>query len=265
MIFEMHTDDFKEEEYFLEYQPLFSSLDARITGFEALIRKRSPKGERVLPDDFLWRYEHAGLMHIIDEWVAKTAALQQAEWRRHGHDVPLSINITHQTLANPACNARIIQTIAEQQAQFNIEITEQCAPADSKSLHHAIAEYHELGVKIYLDDFGKAYSSLSLASDFDIDGIKIDSCFMRSLRTDKGQAIMRSLLGIGHGLRMDPIVEGVETIEQASIINSITPAVMQGWLYGRPMPAQGVPDFLNGFNGLPSKDRSSSSSPLSLH
>lgn len=265
MIFEMHADDFKEEEHFLEYQPLFSSLDTKIMGFEALIRRRNAKGERVMPDDFLWRYEHAGLMHIVDEWVAEAAAKQQAEWRRLGYSIPLSINITHQTLANPASNARIIRTITEQQAQFNIEITEQCAPADSKSLHHAIAEYHELGVKVYLDDFGKAYSSLSLASDFDIDGIKIDSCFMRSVRTDKGQAIMRSLLSIGQGLRMEPIVEGVETIEQASIINSIAPAVMQGWLYGRPMPAQAVPDFLNGFNGLPGKERSSSSSPFPLH
>lgn len=239
--------EFDSHGYFLEYQPQLNIKAKCIFCFEVLVRQRMPGGTIISPDIMLPRLLQRNQLHCLDQWVVANAVQQQREWLRLGHAVALSVNLTHQTLASASHNDAIIAMLRDAVAPIIIEITEQSAPAKTSRLEKAIADYHAAGSWVTLDDVGQAYGSLSLVNELDIDGIKIDRGFTRTISTKKGHRIMSSLLALGSEMKMAPVVEGVESAGEVRMLSEMGAVCMQGWLFGMPQKASVTTQMIDRF------------------
>lgn len=228
---------FKTLGYFLEYQPLVNFPEHRITGFEVLLRRRLQNAEVLSPDILLPQLLQQGELQALDLWVASTALAQQHAWRRGGHKVPLCLNITPQTLAEPAHISLIAGLIQHAAAPVTIEIIEPFPLPSFTHLHTAIATLHAADARVVLDDVGEGYASLRLVNELALDGIKIDRSFTQALETGKGRCLMRSLLALGRELPLSPVVEGVESAGHLQHLAELGAVSLQGWLFGRPQDA----------------------------
>lgn len=233
------------KEFCLEYQPQVEPISGRVTGCEALIRAMDESGQMQYPGAFLPWLEKAGLMKEMDLWVFRRAARDIERWNRLGVMVPVSINITPETLMDEACMETIASLIEPLSGQIDIEITEASLLADEQSLMMAFNQLHQLGVKIHIDDFGTGYSSLSYLNRFDIDTIKIDRSFVLALDNPKGRKVFASLQSVAHALDLAVIVEGVETRQQLDAIKANGVLSIQGWYYAKSLPAERFIDFIN--------------------
>lgn len=226
-------ESISRKEFCMEYQPQVSPLTGAVVGCEALVRARGDSNKLIYPGDFLPWFEKAGLMKDLDVWVFKQVAKDIQEWNRQGNYVPVSVNITPQTLVDVEIMDRIVEVIAPVANQVNIEITEETLLVDEQALVMAFNRLHLLGVKVYIDDFGTGFSSLSYLNRFDIDAIKVDRSFILALDTDKGRKVFASIISIAAQLDIAVVVEGVETSEQLAEIPKSNDISVQGWLFSR--------------------------------
>jgi len=222
----------------LHYQPQ-ASIAGRITGFEALVRWWHPTRGMVPPSEFIPLAEESGLIIPIGEWIFREACREAASWKvplriavnlspvqfRHG-DLPA---LVHQTLFDTGLSAN----------RLEIEITEGVLIGDFARAVAILRRLKALGVRIAMDDFGTGYSSLSYLQSFPFDKIKIDQAFVANLNDNpQSAAIIRAVIGLGRGLALPVIAEGVETMEQMSFLERENCSEVQGFLVGRPAPIE---------------------------
>jgi EAL domain-containing protein (putative c-di-GMP-specific phosphodiesterase class I) len=129
---------------------------------------------------------------------------------------------------------------------LGVEVTERVfLGRDTDMIGPVLQQLHDAGVEVALDDFGTGYASLTHLQKFAVDVIKIDQSFIRNLLTDPdSQAITSVVLGLGRSLGMQVVAEGVETADQARLLKAAGCDMVQGYLFGRPMAATDVPDFV---------------------
>ncbi len=223
-------------ELVLFYQPQ-SSIAGEITGFEALVRWQHPTRGMVPPGEFVPLAEESALIIPIGEWILREACREAASW-----PLPLGIAINlspiqfrHGDL--PALIHTILFETGLPANRLEVEITEGVLMSDFTRALSILRRLKALGLRIAMDDFGTGYSSLSYLQSFPFDKIKIDRGFIANLDSNpQSAAIIRAVIGLGRGLNLPIVAEGVETAEQLAFLKSEQCNEIQGFLVGRPAP-----------------------------
>jgi diguanylate cyclase (GGDEF)-like protein/PAS domain S-box-containing protein len=231
----------KNEEISLYYQPQASSRhgtgSAEIIGFEALARWRHPVRGFVPPSDFIPLAEESGLIFEMGQWILREACREAASW-----PVPLQIAVNlspaqfmHGDVVSLVHSILLETGLAP--GRLELEITEGVLIEDFDRGLALLRRLKGLGVRISMDDFGSGYSSLSYLQAFPFDKIKIDRTFVMNLgRNPQSAAIVRAVIGLGHGLEMSIVAEGVETEEQLKFLAEEGCDAVQGYFIGKPLP-----------------------------
>ena len=236
------------DEFYLLYQPLFDLATTRIYGVEALIRWKHPTRGIVGPDEFIPMLEESGLIIEVGRWVLAEACLQTAEWKRHGYDLTVSVNVSMRQLETSSLIDHVRQALdvaGLDAGSLLLEITETALMRDADSTITRLTKLKSLGVQIAIDDFGTGYSSLAYLKRFPIDILKIDQSFVRDLPGDaEDAAIAAAVIGLAHSLKLDVVAEGVETREQRDFLHAHGCRRAQGRLYSMPLAAPDCTTFL---------------------
>mgnify|MGYP000559903350 CR=1 FL=1 len=232
----------EQEEFTLYYQPQFSGDGKRLTGAEALLRWRHPRRGLVPPGDFIPVIEELGLVVEVGEWVLKEACQQLREWHKAKVRVPkVSVNISARQFSDGQLAMRIANILQETglpPACLELELTESILMREVSEAMLILDGLKRLGLSIAVDDFGTGYSSLNYLKQFPIDVLKIDRTFVDGLPSGEQDAqIARAIIAMAHSLNLAVIAEGVETHEQLEFLREHGCDEVQGYLFGRPMPA----------------------------
>ena len=235
-----------EEQFLLYYQPQVELATGSIVGAEALLRWRRPGKGIVAPGAFLARTEENGLIVPINEWVLKEACREARSWQCPGYPpLRVSVNLSpvqFQKRTVPLIVARILAESGLDPRLLDLELTESIVMHDIDAVATDLRQLLDLGVHVSIDDFGTGYSSLSYVKRFPVDRIKIDQCFIRNLETDPNDlAIVRAIVTLARSLNLQVVAEGVETEGQLARVREEGCHEVQGYYFGRPMPAA---DFL---------------------
>jgi sensor c-di-GMP phosphodiesterase-like protein len=225
----------------LVYQPIFDLTTRRIAGAEALARWTDEEGYAVGPDVFITIAEEAGFVGALTRLVVRKALRDFAATLRDHPDFQLSINVAASDLGDPAFLPMLEEALIRSGVQAQslaIEVTERSTARHEVAID-TIRRLHELGYSVHIDDFGTGYSSLSYLNDLAICAIKIDKSFTRSVGTEAVTvAILPQILAMADALKLQVIVEGIETSQQAEYFSSLgRPILAQGWFFGYPVPA----------------------------
>lgn len=229
----------------VHYQPVVS-LDPRwsIVSVEALVRWEHPERGLLSPGAFIDAAEREGSIIDIGALVLDTACRQAAAWRARGFDFTVSVNLSARELGDPSLFDRVASVLRRTHlppTQLWLEVTETSLVEDVDTAGAALRQLTDLGVNIAIDDFGTGWACLTYLRTFPIQALKIDRSFVNDLtRNPSDQAIVRSILSLGHELGLFVIAEGIETVAQQRALQELGCTLGQGYLYGRPTPASGV-------------------------
>lgn len=229
----------------LHYQPQLDANSRRITGFEALLRWTSSDLGSVPPGRFIPIAESLGLMPELGLWVLDEACRQLRAWRDQGREgFTVAVNFSAHQLQRPDIVQRVREALERHDvpgSMLEIELTESSLMENVDRVKGRLAELKMLGVSLSLDDFGTGYSSLAYLKQFSLDKLKIDRSFVTDLPGDGADAaICRTIVAVGHELRMVVAAEGVETAEQADFLREMGCDALQGYHFGRPAPAADI-------------------------
>lgn len=220
----------------LHYQPQ-AQASGEVVGFEALIRWTHKERGMVPPPEFIPVAEESGLIVGIGEWVLREACREAASWSNPIH---VAVNLSPVQFRRGDLPALVHSILLETNlapARLELEITESIMLDDFSRVSSILRRLKSLGVKIALDDFGTGYSSLSYLHAFPFDKIKVDKSFVWMLQKNpRSAAIIRAVIGLGRGLSMQVIAEGVETFDQLRFLSDEGCDAVQGYLIGRPCP-----------------------------
>ncbi|WP_428480413.1 bifunctional diguanylate cyclase/phosphodiesterase [Pseudomonas protegens] len=232
----------EQEEFVLYYQPQFSGDGKRLTGAEALLRWRHPRRGLVPPGDFIPVLEELGLVVDVGDWVISEACRQLKSWHQAKVRVPkVSVNISARQFSDGQLGMRIATILKDTglpPACLELELTESILMREVSEAMQILDGLKNLGLSIAVDDFGTGYSSLNYLKQFPIDVLKIDRTFVDGLPSGEQDAqIARAIIAMAHSLNLAVIAEGVETHEQLEFLREHGCDEVQGYLFGRPMPA----------------------------
>jgi len=232
----------EQNEFVLYYQPQFSGDGKRLTGAEALLRWRHPRRGLVPPGDFIPVLEELGLVVDVGDWVISEACRQLKNWHQTKVRVPkVSVNISARQFSDGQLGTRIATILKETglpPACLELELTESILMREVCEAMQILDGLKNLGLSIAVDDFGTGYSSLNYLKQFPIDVLKIDRTFVDGLPSGEQDAqIARAIIAMAHSLNLAVIAEGVETQEQLDFLREHGCDEVQGYLFGRPMPA----------------------------
>lgn len=232
----------EQNEFVLYYQPQFSGDGKRLTGAEALLRWRHPRRGLVPPGDFIPVLEELGLVVDVGDWVISEACRQLKTWHQNKVRVPkVSVNISARQFSDGQLGTRIATILKDTglpPACLELELTESILMREVNEALHILDSLKNLGLSIAVDDFGTGYSSLNYLKQFPIDVLKIDRTFVDGLPSGEQDAqIARAIIAMAHSLNLAVIAEGVETHEQLDFLREHGCDEVQGYLFGRPMPA----------------------------
>ena len=245
----------QSNDFSLHYQPLFSAANPRLLGFEALLRWRNPDGVTVRPAEFISVAEDSGLIIPIGEWVIREACRTVARWQAGGHTLMMSINVSALQLRRKSFIDVVKSALAESGAnphQLEMEITERVIVGGDEQAISALREIDALGIQIAIDDFGTGYSGLSYLKQFPIDTVKIDQSFIRDLTVDTDdEAIVRAIIAMSRSLKLNIVAEGVEHIDQLTLLKELGCDMVQGYLFSPPLPMVEADAFISAYVANP--------------
>jgi diguanylate cyclase (GGDEF)-like protein/PAS domain S-box-containing protein len=228
------------------YQPLVDVKTNAIVAVEALLRWHHPHRGLVAPIEFIQMAEETGLIVPIGEWVLSTACKQILEWPKLGVAVNLSpIQFKNRDIVETV--KKVLSDTGLDPTRLELEITESILINDPEAALRTLNALKNIGIKISMDDFGTGYSSLGYLNSFPFDKIKIDRSFISTISDEeKSTAIVKSVISLGRSLSMKTTAEGVETADQASFLKLEGCTQVQGFFFGRPVPATEFSLFLEG-------------------
>ena len=246
----------KEGGFELNFQPLYSLAERRLTGFEALIRWNHPTRGRISPAEFIPLAEETGLIIPIGEWVLREACHHAGTWP---DDVSVAVNVSPKQFAATGIASTVLSALSASglpPRRLELEITESVFIADVDMTMATLHSLRNIGVRIALDDFGTGYSSLSYLRSFPFDKVKIDKSFVEDLGTSKnGHAMIRAITTLANALGMETLAEGVEDIAQFEVLEREGCQNIQGYLFSRPVAADAVAGLLRDGAGYERKLR----------
>ena len=237
----------------LHYQPKFSADGRCLQGAEALLRYTHPELGVISPQEFIGIAERSGLIVQIGEWVVREACRQLRSWQRQDiGPLKLAINLSPRQLIQPDLLQDVLEIVkqeAVEPAWLMFEITETVAMQDAAYTVETIHAFQQAGFDVAIDDFGTGYSSLAYLQRFRVRQLKIDGFFTQGLDAagEEGEAIVSAIIALAHSLGMDVVAEGVETATQLEKLKSLQCDQIQGYLLGRPMPAEAFAEKIEGW------------------
>jgi len=228
-------------QFSLHYQPIVDTQTLRIVRCEALLRWYHPERGHVSPVEFISLAETLGLIIPIGHWVYQTACAEAMNWPQ---DVSIAVNLSPAQFKD----ATLIETLQAILARTGlapqrlvIEITEGLLLEENRCVLNTMTRLRQLGIRLNLDDFGTGNSGLGYLRQFPFDGIKVDKLFISDMvEQPQAQAIVSAILTISEALDLDVIAEGVETEAQLQKLRELRCRHVQGYLTGRPQPAEMV-------------------------
>lgn len=238
------SDAVKNNEIWPAFQPIVVMNDHALIGFEILARWNSPVYGNITPDTFIPWAEEDGLLDALTYHLITSACKMAQCWPG---DFYLAFNISPLQFNNCNLVSMIFSAVSESGfplARVRIEMTESAAISESPAVRALLERLGHAGVSITLDDFGTGYASLTRLRDFPFKTLKIDRGFVRNIANESSnQKIVSAIIGLGTSLGLEIIAEGVEDIEQATILQSLGCVVAQGWHYGREMAQSDASSF----------------------
>jgi len=223
----------ENEELVLHYQPIVDLDLGGVAGFEALVRWQHPVRGFLGPGEFIPLAEETGLIVPLSRWVLRQAAHEAATWAGAPY---LSVNVASAQLEQAGFVDEVAGALRDsglQAARLVLEVTESSLVGDAEA--ERLQALRRLGVRLAIDDFGTGYSSLSYLRRFPMDVLKIDRSFTRDACDDN--ALLQAIVAMGESLGLVLIAEGIEQPEQADALRALGCRHGQGFLFGRPVPA----------------------------
>jgi diguanylate cyclase (GGDEF)-like protein len=223
------------------YQPIVSLSEARLCGFEALLRWHHPRRGLVSPAEFIPTAEETGLIVPIGNWVLAEACRQIRAWELEfpgSADVTISVNLSARQCMQPGLLddvQRILGETGVAPSRVKLEITEGVVLENTEAVAKILRDLRALGVQLGLDDFGMGYSALSYLQRFPFQTIKIDRAFVSGMQENGNTEIIRAIVSLAAGLDMNVTAEGVETIEQMNHLKELACEFGQGFYFHRPL------------------------------
>ena len=227
-----------ENQFCMYLQPQ-TDKDGNMLGAEVLIRWNHPNMGLIMPGAFIECFEDAGLIYRLDNYIWEEAAKQLKIWKDSGYNYYISVNISakdfyhidvYQTFKN------LVSKYGIDTDKLHIEITETALSEDKQAAHKTIERLHDEGFIIEIDDFGSGYSSFNFLKDVCADVIKIDRVFLKkSSHEERGEQILRSIISLSHDIGMDVITEGVENVDQLSMLAKMNCDWFQGYYFSKPI------------------------------
>ncbi|MEM8925398.1 MAG: EAL domain-containing protein [Actinomycetota bacterium] len=234
-----------QNEFHLNLQPILTTGDGVITGYEALIRWTSPVRGPVSPGLFIGVAEQSELITHIDTWVIRESAKVLASWRGdpEREHLTLSINVSARHLSRPDLAVEIDEAIRRHDLRADrivIEITESQLIPNLSRAEDNLRRLKEIGVKLAIDDFGTGYASVAHLRRVAFDRLKIDQSFLAHLSDETDRSLASLLVSVGLNLQLEVVAEGIETEEQWQWASDAGCTHAQGYLIGRPGPVDEI-------------------------
>lgn len=232
----------EREEFVVYYQPQIDLRTMGIVGAEALVRWRHPRQGLLGPAVFLAVAADSGLIRTIDEWVLRTVCRQSRVWQQRGlSPTRISINVSNSLFHGNTLVKAVEDTLREtglSPGWLELELTESVAMRNVDVSIALLRNLKAMGIQLAIDDYGTGYSSLSFLQRLPIDVVKIDQSFVREISRQTGPIpIVRAIIAMAHSLQLQVLAEGVEQEDQRAILLAESCDQAQGYLFGRPMPA----------------------------
>jgi len=232
----------EKSEFEIYYQPIVRSKDKEVVAAEALMRWKHEKYGYIPPDIFIPILEKSGFIIDLGRYALSEVLKQQKRWEVFRFkSIEVSINMSLLELETEGFVENVSQMLAEHQVApelIKFEITEGAAMENEIQTDRQLHELKKLGVSIALDDFGTGYTSFSYLKKFPADILKIDKTMTDHIMENKeDQRIIKAMIDLGHSLGMKIVVKGVENQEMADLITSYKCDYMQGYYFGKPLPA----------------------------
>ena len=231
-----------EEQFVLHYQPLVDARHGRIVGAEALVRWQHPERGLVGPDEFVPILEETGLTIPVGEWVFRDASAQLKRWQEAGlRGSRVAVNLSARQVLQPDLIAMIERILAEHRLgpeSLTLELTETVATQNLDVAVRVLSELRDLGVPAALDEFGSGRSSLAHLRQLPLGGVKIDRSFVGDVsENEAARTIVTGVLTLSLALNLSTAAVGVETEAQRQFLSALECGELQGFLFGRPLPA----------------------------
>ena len=226
----------------LVYQPKVELHSGRVFGVEALLRWHHPERGSISPGQFIPLAEQSNLIVPIGEWALREACRQARAWQDQGVEpLSVSVNVSPRQFEDVRLVARVQDALRDNGLDarwLELEVTESLIMRDVAQSVARMRELEAMGISLAIDDFGTGYSSLASLKTFPIRRLKIDQSFVRDLASNADdRAIVRTVIALSHQLRLRVIAEGVETEQQRCFLLHIGCDEVQGYLFGKPLPA----------------------------
>jgi EAL domain-containing protein (putative c-di-GMP-specific phosphodiesterase class I) len=234
------------------FQPVAGVEERRILGIEALVRWDHPVLGPVPPEEFVPLAEDDGLIVPLQRWVLGAATAALAPLLAEGRDLQLGINISVRHLQAGCLAPDVARALAESGVpghRVMVELTESVLMSTEDRFEGDLATLREMGCVLSLDDFGKGYSSMARLARLPVHVLKMDRDFVAHIDQDgRSAALVGSVVDLGRTLGLDVVAEGVETAGQLAALRAVGCRFLQGYLLGRPVPADQLRATLDGFD-----------------
>lgn len=231
------------DELILFYQPQIEYGSDLVVGAEALVRWQHPILGLLLPAEFIPLAEDTGVILQLGAWVMRTACIEARRWQDLGREnLCVAVNVSAREFQQPDFFDNLVQVLTDtglDAERLELELTETTLMENAEATVKLLTEIRKLGVTIAIDDFGTGYSSLSYLKRLPIDMVKLDRSFVEGITNDLDDAaLVTAVITLAHKLRLKVIAEGVETDEHFRLLRRLRCDRGQGYLFGRPMPAE---------------------------
>ena len=234
----------EHDEFTVFYQPKFDIQcdPPAFVSAEALVRWNHPELGLIPPGDFISLFEKNGQIGLVDKYVWSQAAAQVAQWKKKfGKVIPVSVNLSRIDVFDPSLEETlggILSSNGLDHHAFRLEVTESAYTENADQVIHVVGSLRHSGFEVEMDDFGTGYSSLNMLSSMPIDVLKMDMQFVRNIdNNEKDRQLVALIIGIANNLKVPVIAEGVERESQLKLLRDLGCAMVQGFYFSRPLPA----------------------------
>jgi len=238
----------ENEQFFLQYQPIFDLQTMRVRGVEALLRWNHPARGVIAPDEFIPMLEDTGLIVRVGRWVLQRACEQAAGWHRSGLPLTMSVNVSMRQLETDEFVTHVKDALIMSGLDpgvLVIEITESSLMRDADATIARLEHLKGVGVRVAIDDFGTGQSSLTYLRRFPVDELKVDRSFIAAMDgSEESEALIETLVELGRKLGLVTVAEGIESDLQAEGLRDHHCRWGQGFVFSRPVDPEAVEEML---------------------
>jgi EAL domain-containing protein (putative c-di-GMP-specific phosphodiesterase class I) len=239
-------------EFELYYQPQVNTQNGTITGLEALIRWHHPTRGMVPPDQFIPIAESLGLINEIGDWVMEEACGQLHAWMSAythlQHDFKVAVNISAHQMRQINLKEKFCRVLDNNMIPYGLialELTESALIDDLGRCTETLGAMNDLGIHFAIDDFGTGFASFRHLQQLPLQVLKIDKSFIDQIcLSPKSYQIVKAMIVMAHALEMKVIAEGVETMKQVALLQTLACDHLQGYHFWKPMPVQAIDQLL---------------------